>query len=114
MRLVRAADEEQAGGHEQEYQSIAQMFHAAKIADFRQLQQIRHVYRQADTILVFARNEKVDPVVADLLLECIVKQFIACAFQHLGDDILVNISQVSGEFVGKRKMFGFSRYAGLG
>ena len=89
------------------------MFHAAKIADFRQLQQIRHVYRQADNILVFARNEKVDPVVADLLLECIVKQFIACAFQHLGDDILVNISQVSGEFVGKRKMFGFSRYAGL-
>lgn len=39
MRLVRAADEEQAGGHEQEYQSITQMFHAAKIADFRQLQQ---------------------------------------------------------------------------
>ena len=72
------------------------------------------VYRQADTILVFARNEKVDPVVADLLLECIVKQFIACTFQHLGDDILVNISQVSGEFVGKWKMFGFSRYAGRG
>ena len=40
------------------------------------------VYRQADTILVFARNEKVDPVVADLLLECIVKQFIACTFQQ--------------------------------
>ena len=39
MRSARAADDEQAGGGKQKYQSVTQMFHAANIADFRRLQQ---------------------------------------------------------------------------
>ena len=39
MRSARAADDEQTGGRKQKYPDITQVFHAAKIADFRRLQQ---------------------------------------------------------------------------